>query len=215
VITWVYDFPEPHWNKAANVLLGGWEFSGTASFQTGAPETIHAELFDVNGDFSSFNDRPFFGNPSIPLNYQNCATPSATCSSGVGFSFDGVSFVDLNSSFGCADPSCSTFNATAKDFRYYFILGQNGNVGRNTFYNPGRQDWTMGITKVFKMPVNHLEGQQLEMRMETFNPFNHPNLGGGEGVASVSGNVLSPFFMNSDVTRFGGRSVRFWLKYRF
>jgi hypothetical protein len=52
--------------------------------------------------------------------------------------------------------------------------------------------------------------------MEAFNPFNHPNLGGGEdGVPSVSGDVLSSTFLNQAVTSVGGRSVKFFLRYSF
>jgi hypothetical protein len=106
--------------------------------------------------------------------------------------------------------------ATAKDFRYLVVSGKNGNIGRNSFYNPGRQDWTMAIQREFKLPTHHMEQQSFSVRMETFNPFNHPNLGGGEnGVPSVNGSILSANFMNTAITQVGGRSVRFWGKYTF
>lgn len=216
VFTWVYDLPNVHGDSGAmqalKYITNGWQVSGTASFESGAPETIHLERFDVNGDLSSFNDRPSLGNPKVPVNYNaTCLDPAGTCDTGVGFSFDGVNFVDFNSSFG-ADPVTGAFVAKASDFHYLVVLGKNGNVGRNTFYNPGRQDWAMSVQREFKIR----ERQAFLLRMEAFNPFNHPNLGGGEDqVPSVSGDILSGNFLNTGVTRVGGRSVKFYVRYSF
>ncbi len=219
--TWVWDLPGVHgdsgYKRGLGYAVNGWEVSGTAQFETGAPETIHIENFDVNGDLSGFNDRPSLGNRKVPINYSaSCLDPAGTCDTGVGFSQDGVHFVDFNSSFG-ADPVTGDFTATANDFRYLVILGQNGNVGRNTFFNPGSEIWAMSIQREFKMPFKHLESQSFLVRMEAYNPFNHANLGGGEGsgVSSVSGNITSPNFLNSSITSVGGRSLKFYLRYSF
>ena len=113
------------------------------------------------------------GNRAIPINYcAACLDPAGTCDTGVGFSPDGVNFVDFNSSFG-ADRT-GVLPASANDFRYLVVLGQNGNVGRNTFFNPGTEIWAMSIQREFKIPFNHLEWQAFLVRMEAFNPFNHP-----------------------------------------
>jgi outer membrane receptor protein involved in Fe transport len=219
--TWVWDFPNVHGDSGYRHALGyavnGWEVSGTAQFETGAPETIHIENFDINGDLSSFNDRPSLGNRKVPINYSTaCLDPAGTCDTGVGFSQDGVHFVDFNSSFGL-DPTTGDFTASAKDFRYLVVLGQNGNVGRNTFFNPGSEIWAMSLQREFKMPFKHLESQAFLVRMEAYNPFNHANFGGGEGsgVASVNGNIASPNFLNSAITSVGGRSLKFYLRYSF
>jgi hypothetical protein len=219
--TWVWDLPGFHgdegYRHALRAVTNGWELSGTAQFETGAPETIHVENFDVNGDLSGFNDRPSLGNPGIPINYSTaCLDPAGTCDTGVGFSQDGVHFVDFNSSFGF-DPATGNFVASAKDFHYLVVLGQNGNIGRNTFNNPGTEIWAMSIQREFKLPFKRLESQAFLVRMEAFNPFNHANLGGGEGsgVPSVSGNITSPNFLNSNITSEGGRSVKFYLRYSF
>jgi hypothetical protein len=216
VFTWVYQLPEVHGDsgalRALKFVTNGWQVSGTASFESGAPETISFGGFDQNGDLSGFNDRPSLGNAAVPINYTPaCLDPAGTCNTGVGFSLDGVNFVDFNSSFGL-DPVTGDFVAKASDFRYLAILGKNGSIGRNTFYNPGRQDWAMSIQREFKIH----ESQAFLLRMEAFNPFNHPNLGGGEdSVPSVSGDILSPDFLNKSVTRVGGRSVKFYLRYSF
>jgi hypothetical protein len=91
-------------------------------------------------------------------------------------------------------------------------MGKNGNVGRNTFHNPGREDWAMSVQREFKIR----ERQAFLLRLEAFNPFNHPNLGGGEdNVPSVSGNILSSAFLNTAITSVGGRSIKFFLRYSF
>jgi hypothetical protein len=211
VFTWVYQIPGTHGDsgamRAMNLVTNGWQVSGTAAFESGAPETINFGGFDQNGDLSGFNDRPTLGNLAVPLNYTPaCLNSASTCDTGVGFSFDGVHFVDFNSSFG------GNFMATAKDFRYLAIVGTNGNIGRNTFYNPGRQDWAMSIQREFKIR----ERQAFLLRMEAFNPFNHPNLGGGEdGVPSVSGDIINGDFLNKSVTSVGGRSIKFYARYSF
>ena len=219
-LTWVWDVPgirtDSGFRRGMGVVTNGWQVSGTAQFESGAPETVFLGGFDVNGDLSGFNDRPSLGNKAVPINYSAaCLNPAGTCDTGVGFSTDGVNFVDFNSSFGldgAGNPS-----APASDFRYLVVLGQNGNVGRNTFTNPGIQDWAMSVQREFKLPFHHLESQSILVRMEAFNPFNHPNLGGGEGsgVPSESGDILSPNFLNTAVTEHGGRSVRFYARYSF
>jgi hypothetical protein len=74
----------------------------------------------------------------------------------------------------------------------------------------------MAVQREFKLPMKHLEQQSLQLRLEAFNPFNHPNLGGGEnGVPSVSGNLFDPNFQNTSITRVGGRSIRLFAKYSF
>lgn len=219
-LTWVWDLPGFHgdsgFGRGFSYVTSGWEVAGTAQFESGAPETLYLGGFDVNGDLSGFNDRPSIGNLAVPINYSTaCLNPAGNCDSGVGFSSDGVNFVDFNSSFGLdgnGNPS-----APASDFRYLVILGQNGNIGRNTFRNPGTEDWAMSIQREFKLGFHHMESQAFLVRMEAFNPFNHANLGGGEGsgVPSESGNILSPNFLNTAVTTHGGRSVKFYLRYSF
>jgi hypothetical protein len=215
-LTWVYDLPHAHGDsgalRALKYVTEGWQLSGTASFESGAPETIHLENFDVNGDLSGFNDRPSFGNTAVPLNFSaTCKDPNGTCNTGFGFSTDGTTFTDFFSSFGF-DPKTGNFTAKASDFHYFIVMTKNGNIGRNTFHNPGREDWAMSVQREFKIR----ERQAFLLRLEAFNPFNHPNLGGGEdGVPSVSGNILSSAFLNTAITSVGGRSIRFFVRYSF
>src|SRR5262249_21019239 len=130
VMTYVWDVPYPHGDsnlgmKILSQVTRGWQWSGTATFQTGSPQTFTVG-FDNNGDGHGGSDRPSLGNPKVPINYTSaCLNPAGTCNSGVGFSIDGKTFADFNSSFG-VDPVTGAFTATANDFHYFVILGQNG-----------------------------------------------------------------------------------------
>jgi hypothetical protein len=59
----------------------------------------------------------------------------------------------------------------------------NGNVSRNTFTYPGRQDWNLSLGTRFMMPYK--EGHLLEFRLDLFNAFNHANL----GVNNLNGDI--------------------------
>lgn len=45
-----------------------------------------------------------------------------------------------------------------------------GSEGRNTIYGPGLDNWNMALSKTFPL---WREGTQLELRLETYNTFNH------------------------------------------
>ena len=217
VFTWIYQTPtfKPS-SMAAKVMswpVRDWQISGIFSFQTGAPETVYLGGYDQNGDLSAANDRPNLSNPKAPINYSPACLANPSCITGVGQINPDGSLVDWNT--GAA--------GTPNQFRYIVTnvvgSGPNGNLGRNTFYNPGRQDYELALQRIIRIP--HLESQQLEFRAEAFNVFNHPNAGGGttqdgSTVPGISGNILdTASFMNKDITYEGGRSLQLWLKYRF
>jgi outer membrane receptor protein involved in Fe transport len=216
VMTYIWDLPYRHdpqsgAMKVLSYVTRGWQWAGTFTVQSGAPETIN-DGFDNNGDGRS-GDRPDLGNPTVPINYSAaCLTANpatSTCNSGVGFSFDGVHFVDFNTNFG-GDPLGGTaFTATKNQFHYVVINGQLGDVGRNTFIGPGQWFYNTSVQRSFKF----LERQSITLRMELFNVFNHPNLFTDGGVNSYS--LANSNFMNVASTINGNRQVKFWLKYAF
>jgi outer membrane receptor protein involved in Fe transport len=215
VMTYIWDLPYRHnpesgAMKVLSYVTRDWQWAGTMTIQSGAPETI-TDGFDNNGDGRSA-DRPDLANPAVPINYSSAcmtATPaSSNCNTGVGFSFDGVHFVDFNTSFG-ADPNTGAFTASKDQFRYVVINGQLGDVGRNTFIGPGQWFYNTSVQRSFRF----LEHQSLTLRMELFNAFNHPNLFTDGGVNSFS--LANSNFMNVDSTINGNRQVKFWLKYSF
>jgi outer membrane receptor protein involved in Fe transport len=216
VMTYIWDLPYRHnpetgAMKVLSWVTRDWQWAGTLTIQTGAPETIN-DGFDNNGDGRS-GDRPSLGNAAVPINYSaGCFTANpvtSTCNTGVGFSFDGVHFVDFNTNFG-GDPSGGTnFTASKDQFHYVVINGQLGDVGRNTFVGPGQWFYNTSVQRSFRF----MERQSITLRMELFNVFNHPNLFTDGGVNSYS--IANSNFMNVASTINGNRQIKFWLKYAF
>ena len=202
-LSWVYDIPSPGsgWMKS---LFGGWSTTGTASFVSGAPETIFLAGLDQNGDGERFNDRPTSANRRVSLNFSDACLNDPACISGVGFDDGSGSLVDFNTGAP----------GTSDQFRYIvnnIASGVNGNVTRNSFYFPGQQIWNLGVIKRIPIPFRE---SNLEFRADFFNAFNHPN----EGVTNLVGfgNLLNPgVFDNFRSTLGGGRSITLWLKYSF
>ncbi len=193
--TWVYSLPYRGHGMGA-YLLRNWSLSGTVQLQSGAPDTIFIPQ-DLNGDLHAGNDRPDAGNPNAPINYSAACLNSSSCITGVGTYGPGNSLIDYNTG---APGSLS-------QFRYLVPASGLGNLGRNTFRNDWTQDYTIALERIF--PIPHLEGHQIELRLESTNPLNHPNPG------LVSPNIDDPTFLNKSLNYTGGRSVFLWAKYRF
>lgn len=201
VLTYVYELPSLRRSdnfamSALSAVFRDWQISGTTTFQAGAPGTVFPG-FDINGDLNAGSDRPNLGNPGAPITAW--AYDGSQVGGTPGVLYDGPTF---NSS--------ETLVPVSANSVHWIIQGEGiGNVGRNTVISPGRQDWNFSILRRIKMPMKRMEGQQLEFRTEFFNVFNHPNQG------NLPFNLQDPDFGNPEVTRFGQRQIRFWLKYSF
>jgi len=57
-------------------------------------------------------------------------------------------------------------------------LGQEGNLGRNTYDNPGYKDFDLTFEKYFNLPWFFSEKMKIEAKGEVFNLLNRTNLGG-------------------------------------
>ena len=72
------------------------------------------------------------------------------------------------------------------------LNGTLGNTGRNAFRGPGINNWDVSIFKNF----NFTETKRLQLRLETFNTFNHTqfifNPGSGNASISAPGPGLAP-----------------------
>jgi hypothetical protein len=47
-------------------------------------------------------------------------------------------------------------------------------MGKNTLQGPGRNNWDIALMKNFALPWFSAEKSVLQLRLETFNTFNHP-----------------------------------------
>jgi hypothetical protein len=68
-------------------------------------------------------------------------------------------------------------------------LGQLGNAPRRFFYGPGIENFDLALIK----HVTFDKTRNLEIRLESFNLFNHPQF---YGAGAVDGNIASPTFGN-------------------
>ena len=66
-------------------------------------------------------------------------------------------------------------------------LGTPGNASRRYFYGPGSFNTDLALLK----SVSLTESKALQLRLETFNIFNHPQFFGPQ---AVNGNISSPLF---------------------
>jgi hypothetical protein len=82
-------------------------------------------------------------------------------------------------------------------------------VGRNTFISPGFQTYNLTVQRSFKIPMHDVQRQQILLRGEFLNAFNHPNL----GIPSL--NLIGGNFFNEAGTINGGRQIRVLLRYTF
>ena len=203
VLTYVYTIPAMPKSdnfalKGVRALLSDWQISGTMTLQSGAPETV-SDGFDANGDGVG-SDRPNLGNPDAPIT--SYAFDGAQIGGTPGLLYDGPSFMNSDAlvEVSANDVHWIIPGATNASNRY-------GNVGRNTILTDGTIDSSFSIARSFKLPGR--EGQQLQFRTELFNPFNHSNLG------IPVYNLIDPDFAGRDITAYGSRQIRFWVKYSF
>jgi hypothetical protein len=173
-------------------LIGGWQLSGTAHWQTGFPFTV-ANGTDRNGDGQTDPDRPDISNPAAPLNTR--AIIKGSCASGFGNP-------DLTGQ-PCVDPAT-----------VHFIEGSglpNANtVGRNTLRAPGLDNLDLAIAKRFRFT----ERTNLEFRADMFNALNTLNLGYRVASRTVSGSTQGSF-LDFNQTESVARTMRMRLKFSF
>ncbi len=155
VINYIYSLPFFRNNNLSGKLLGGWQLSGTAQFQTGAPCGIGA-----NTDYAgvSSNDLGSFGCGNEGQFWVLNGAPQIVgqFAAGVGANASSPHYFIAN----VTPPPAGTFNL------------QPG--VRNSIYGPGFQDWNLMLFK--KFAIN--ERSAFEFRAEAYDFINHPNWSG-------------------------------------
>ncbi|MGI8743086.1 MAG: carboxypeptidase regulatory-like domain-containing protein [Bryobacteraceae bacterium] len=135
-------------NRAADLLLGGWSASYVVSLRSGFPITILGQ--DVTNQATRGNTRP---NRYGPLTYQNQT---------------------IDNWFGTGNTLCLT--PGVNDGKCAYGTQANGTFGNSaaaTEQAPDLQDVDLGIGKKFVLT----EKKYVEFRTEFFNAFNHANFG--------------------------------------
>jgi hypothetical protein len=185
-------------------VLGGWQVSGVAHWQTGFPYTM-VNGSDRNGDGQSGPDRPDISNLNAPLNTR--ATIDSGCP--LGYSNPDVFDGSRANKQACWDPAT-----------VHWIEGiglpNARTVGRNTQLAPGLDNLNLAIAKRFKFT----ERTGLEYRLEMFNALNTSNFGNFVAPRVVNSNSFTPAgqattFLDVTQTESFGRSMRMRVKFEF
>ena len=176
-MSYVYDLPIFKGTGLTHTFLGGWQWSGITTLQTGAPFSVY------NGGSGSVpSDNAGVGNGVGTGSYPDIVGDPSL---GIPHTTGGVGFGPL---FG--NPSA-------------FVAPRGltfGDAGRNILRNPSQTNFDMALFKRFAIK----ERAAFEFRAEAFNVFNHTQwgyIGGGGGSAANNSPIAS--FTNS-VGCYGG-----------
>ena len=175
-LSYIYDLPFFKNPGFTHALLGGWQWSGITTVQTGTPFTLTngGDGISIPGDNAGVaNGTGTSSRPDVVGN------PNATVSgSGAGLIGGSLFGPLLSNPAAFVAPQGLTF----------------GNEGRNDLRNPRQTNFDMALYKHF--PIK--ERASLEFRAEAFNVFNHTEFGyiGGDA-GSAGGNSGLSSFTNS------------------
>jgi hypothetical protein len=173
-------------------LLGGWEFGGIVVLQSGLPFTVYTSA-PFKAVFNSAGQ--VIGNTGGDYNADgfNYDVPNAPA---FGNHLSGQSKQNfLNGLF-----PASAFPAAA--------LGTEGNLGRNTFDQPGFANVNATLTRSFATKFFFGEQLHIQAQAEVYNLFNRPNL------TSVSSDLSSPLFGRA-TSQLPARSLQLHLRMSF
>lgn len=202
-----YVYEVPGFSSSNNLLnhIGyltrGWQWSSTASLQSGLPNTPFVGGIDTNGDGNALNGRPNLGNPNAP--YGTAAIDGA---------FLGAPFVPGN-----LYDALSGLPSNASQVRWLIQPGV-GNIQRNSYREPGIVTWNTSIARSFSVPRLG-EKSSFQIRADMFNALNHANESSGldMNVLDVQdpSNSSAPYFGNPHYARTGARTMRLEAKFTF
>ncbi len=157
VNSWVYQLPIGRGKKllgganwALDEAVGGWQFTGVATFQKGFPFEVTAP--DIQG---------ITGSGGMRANQ----TP--------GCNIHDNTYSGNLAKFSWINMNCFTGPA----------FGTYGTLGRNTFNQPGINNWDMGLGKAFALG----EKAKFVFKMDMFNAFNKHQYSGDVGGLLVAG----------------------------
>jgi hypothetical protein len=161
VFNYLYDLPffKSH-STLGGKLLGGWQISGITQFQTGLPCSVAGPA-----DYTGVGLDSNFGCGQNGQYWVVSGTPKIIGTFGAnGQWFDTSVFTK---------PATGTFNTQRV---------------RDLIYQPGFQNWNLGLFKTF--PITEKTG--LQFRAEAYNFINHPNWCGGSGCSGTTNVGLNP-----------------------
>jgi hypothetical protein len=155
IVNYLYELPIfRHQNNLAGKLLGGWQLSGIFQAQSGTPTQIgrNQDYAGVTVDGSMNGSAiQYWAYDGSPINY--------TKQIALNGSTDPRQWITIPTGQFTA-PAANTFVTT--------------HIARNVIYNPGFNNWNMGLFKKFTIR----EAVNFQFRAEAFDTFNHANWNG-------------------------------------
>ena len=154
VMNYIYNLPffKTSSYAVARQALGGWQLSGVTSFYTGEPVDFGC---GVNG----------FGT-GIGTSVRCNTVGALKIQKGT---VNDPQFGPVPTWF---NPSVIT-QPLASQLEANGQAGMFGYMGRNALTGPGRNNWDLALHKEFKLPWFRNENSTLQVRLDTFNTFNH------------------------------------------
>ena len=197
-ISWMYQLPRLSADNAfIRQAVDGWEVNGTFLAETGQPLTVISRR-DLNGDYDTAGDT-------------GIENPFGTGLTGTDVKFvcwNGVSPSIATSADGCGGDS-GVVGYTPIDPSARYIRGGTGaqtNIGRNSYDSPGINTWNLSLFKNFAVRG---EGRYIQLRMELWNAFNHPNfaLGSGTVFNTTTNSTTLPGYMTPGTSQFLDKTI--------
>jgi hypothetical protein len=211
-LSWLYELPNISTDSGLlKTLAHGWQWNGTYLVQTGQPISALANA-DANANADTAGDRGILNPNGI-----------ARLGTGVDYVCAGIGGVTRVASIatGCAGGSANVAGYIAQNPNARYVQAEVGafpTVGRNTFESPGVNVWNLGLFKNTKLT----ERATLQLRVDTFNTFNHRNYSLAQPTVFQTGvligtvnnalsttyaNVTSPLFLNDRQFTGGSRQM--------
>src|SRR5271170_6289109 len=154
VANYIYTLPFYKYGHHFKRLTDEWNISGIATFQSGFPVEVYNIGYD---DLQWSYPDAYYANPG---HGQLTGTPLSVNHNPRNNTIGGLQNYWLN-------PASFTIPA----------LGTTGNANRNPFYGPGLNHWDIALEK----NVHFTESKYLQLRLETFNTFNHAQFAAPDG----------------------------------
>lgn len=186
VANYVYDLPFFKAQKGVvGHVLGGWEWSGVTTFESGQSETIRQASDPFNSfDYAAGTAGTYPGGIGID---PSTVPPRADVVPGISLSGD--------------NSRQEWFNQSA----FTTATGHFGTAGRGILLSPGIEDWDMAGIRNIKFG----ERTSLQFRGEFFNTFNHTNFTG------LGVNVNTPSTFGKLTSTHNPRTIQLGLKLYF
>jgi hypothetical protein len=183
-------------------ILGGWNFSGVGTFQTGQPFNVTSgqsgTMWNVGAAlrpnrvagqslYPSHKSKTQWFNPaafSAPPCYNTIETSSPT-------------------GYTCKQVATAGFLAGVPTY-----VGI-GNAGYDMLRGPGWWNMDMNLAKTIKWSDHY----NVQLRADTFNTFNHPNLGTPD--SKLTDGAVGTITSTSSAPPYESRSVEFGMKFNF